>query len=372
MHLVLPVLLALTNPSFAQTEPVVGPPSNRNYVAAVVGLSSYENLPDAVELDFGRSDAAMVAQALQREAFYTQVFLLTDGEATRDGIREVLRTEVPQLVGPNDVFVLYFVGHGLGADLDIPVFMASDSTMEKGQEDGLELGAFAQDLQTWIRADQVLIVTDVIHRNQLDGINFWGPAANEWPRMPKGTMLLSSSQARTPARDGAFGDVFARGIAGEADANRDSLVTAAELLTHLVNSLSEGGQIPAAAGDFDSTMVLAQGVVRAPPGVNDGTGTNFIIVNGTDPEPETDEVYPDYEIVSAKFVWKDGGAQSVRCRDEEISACAPSCYVRTFVAGPCQLQAVYDGVMMTGRKVVLGPGKYDCFRKGGELACTGP
>lgn len=376
--MVLPILLSLSafgqEPSVRIEGPVV-PPPNRNYVAAVIGLSSYEHLPDAVELDFARSDAATVAKVLRRQAFFSDVFLLADGEATKEAIRDVLRTQVPQLVGPNDVFLLYFVGHGIGADLDLPVFLAYDSTLANGQEDGLELTVFARDLQTMIRAETTVIITDAIHRNNLDGINFWGPAASEWPRMPRGTMVISSSQARSPARDGAFGEAFAAAISGGADADRDSLITASELFTSLVNTLSPSGQIPTAAGDFSGGMVVAEGVTaNTVPVVDNGGGTSVVIVDrGATVEPvAVEETYPEYEIRAAKFVWKGGGAQSVRCREQEIAACAPSCYVRTFKAGPCDIEAVYDGVRMEGRHVVLGPGKYDCYRRGGALECAGP
>ena len=353
-------LLALA--ALAQ-EPAPAPiaPGGRSYVAVVVGLSTYQNLPKEVHLDYARSDAATVAQALRDHAGFSTVFLLRDSEATRENIRETLRTKAAQLVGPNDVFVFYFVGHGVGADLDVPTLLAYDSTLQHGQEDGLELQEFARDLQTWTRAGTTLIVSDAIHRNQLDGIYFYGPAADEWPAMPSGTVLLSSSQANSPAKDGAFGQVFADAISGSADSNQDHMVTASELFTFVVGRMTTSGQTPIASGHFEPELVLAQNVT--------GTGAAYVTEqNQKPPEP----VWPDVEIPAAKFVWTEGAAQSVQCREEPVVACAPSCYVRTFKAGPCDISAVIDGVEMTGRAVVLMPGKYDCARKGGELLCTGP
>ena len=62
----------------------------------------------------------------------------------------------------------------------------------------------------------------------------------------------------------------------------------------------------------------------------------------------------------------------MQCREQPVTACAPSCYVRSFLAGPCKLKGIFEGVEMSGEAIVLGPGKYDCMRKGGELVCTGP
>ncbi len=341
---------------------VLVPKEDARFVAVVIGLSSYENLPDPIELNFARSDAAVVDKALREHADFDHVFLLTDAKATREGIRELLRTEVAQLVGPNDVFVLYFVGHGIGADLDQPALLTYDSTVEKVNEDGLELSQFAQDLSTFTQAGTTLIVTDAIHANQLDGVYFFGPAANQWPPMRPNTMLLSSSQADSPAKDGAFGTVFADAIGGAADANQDRYVTAEELEKYLVERVSTVGQIPVAAGDYDPKMVLARGV-SGKPTEPDATQA---------PIPDPNASMPDTIVWSAKFVFREGASQTVECRDEPVKACAPSCYVRNFRAGICNLSAVVEGATITGQVPVVYPGKYDCGLRYGLLTCKPP
>lgn len=346
----------------AEVEP---PPGNRNYVAVVVGISSYDKLPDQVELDFARSDSATVARALREKANFNHVFQLNDGEATKAAVQDILQNQAAQLLGPNDVFLLYFVGHGVGADLDLPILLAHDSTLENGQEDGLELQALARDLQTWTRAGVTLIVTDAIHRNQLDGIYFYGPSATQWPTMPQGTMIVSSSQTSRPAGDGVFAPVFASGIAGSADANRDSYITSSELFTFLLNRLSPEGQIPVAAGTYPPDMIVAQGVT------NENKDVEVIPEDQVEVKPP-EPVYPEYNIDKAKFVWIEGGAQSVQCLDAEVTPCEPSCYVWDFTSGPCKLTAVIDGKSLTGEVVILGRGKYECGRRLDHLECSGP
>jgi len=321
------------------------------------------NLPDAVELDFARSDAATVHKALTEDAKFSHTYLVTDGEATQKRLQTLIREEVAQITGPDDVFLFYFVGHGLGADLGLPTLLSHDSTMENGQEDGLELGAFARDLQTWTRAGTTIIVTDVIHRNQLDGIYFFGPSANQWPTMPQNTVVFSASQAESPGTDGAFGTVFADGVSGAADVNRDTIVTANELLGYLQHRMSPVGQIPVASGQYSDNLVITSGVQAK-------VATESSETNAPIPDPEP--VYPDTEIWSAKFVFHEGESQSVQCRGMDVKACSPSCYVRKFKAGPCDLSAVLDGTRMDGRVIVLWPGKYSCGRKAGDLICTPP
>lgn len=363
-----PAPAAPTGPLAKAPPPLLGdtkpqtPPATRNYVALVVGLATYDKLPKEVHLDFARSDAATVAQALRDQARFDQVFLLRDSEATKEAIRETLRTKVAQFVGPNDVFVLYFAGHGVGADLDTPVLLAYDSTVANGQEDGLELQAFARDLQTFAPSGLSVMVTDVVHRNQIDGIYFYGPAAEQWPSMPKGVMLLSASGPSEPGKDGAFAQVFGNAMGGGADADGDHLVTNLELYTYIARSFEGIGQTPHAAGNFDWLGVVAQDV---------SGGSPVTYVAETDKAPPA-PTYPDIQVSAAKFVWGEGASQSVQCREEPVVACAPSCYVRTFQAGPCEVSAVMDGVQMKGRIIVVAPGKYDCNRKGGDLTCSGP
>ena len=211
-----------------------------------------------------------------------------------------------------------------------------------------------------------MFVTDAIHRNQLDGFYFYGPAADEWPKMPAGTMIISSSASQTAAQDGVFGKIFAEGMGGNADSNRDTLITASELFTFLVNRLSPSGQIPVASGEFEGDMVLAQGVapISAPTGSSGGN---------TDSAPTVITVYPNYRVPKAKFVWEGGANHLIQCREKErAELCSDSCYVWQFKAGPCELKAMYDGTELQGEVIVLQPGRYNCVRSGAELKCDGP
>lgn len=359
-------LLALTFSALAQDEPAtpVQPKPNSNKVAVVIGLSSYQALPDPAELDFARSDAAVVHKALKDKANFTHTFLLTDGEATKESVRSLLRTEVAQLVGPDDLFLLYFVGHGVGSDLDEPSLLVFDSSVSNAREDGLELQAFAQDLGTWAQAGQTVIVTDAIHKNQLDGIYFFGPAANQWPALRDNTLLISSSQADSPAVDGGFGTVFADAVSGAADTNKDGMVIAQELLAYLDRRITPLGQIPVAAGSYAKGMVISQGVK------NDAVVTDPSATNA--PIPDANAMFPDVDVWSAKFVFREGASQTVQCRDKEVVSCSPSCYVREFKAGICNVTAVVDGTALTGKISVVAAGKYDCGLKAGLLNCKPP
>ena len=358
-HLV-PLLLA-SSMALAQEpdDPTRSDPHQPTFVAVVIGLSLYANLPDEVELDFARSDAATVADALQQLAHYPYVFLLTDREATRENITETLRTKAAQFLGPKDTLLVYFVGHGLGNDLGVPTLLAYDSTMENAQLDGFEVGAFARDIATWTRAGQTILVTDAIHKNQLDGIPFHGPAADTWPDIAPSTVVISSSQAGQPARDGGFGVVFADAMAGAADDNSDGVIHSAELFAYLDKRLIGTGQTPVAAGALSDKLAVATGVV---PGLT-----------AVGAQAEVPVITKDYEVYAAKFVFRDGAGQTVSCPGSTVKTCDPSCYVRNFKAGTCTITSVFDGRELRGKTLALVPGRYDCGTRAGEvLSCMPP
>ncbi len=326
------------------------------YVAVVVGITSYANLPDAVELDFARSDAATVGAALKDLGHYDHVYLLTDAEATREEIRETLRTRVAQLTGPSDQLLVYFVGHGIGADLGVPVLLAHDSTLQSGHEDGFEVNAFAQDIATWTRAGSTVIVTDAIHKNQLDGIYFYGPSADQWPNVGPRTMVISSSSVAEPAGDGMFGITFADAVAGSADTDKDEKITAGELRDYLIERLEGSGQTPAFGGTFRDDFVIAEGVTPGLTATGGATGVEL-----------------DFNIYSAKFAFRDVASATIACREAPIKSCEPYCYVRDFRAGPCTMTAVVDGEEVRGVMQVIVPGLYDCgLRADRTLTCVPP
>lgn len=327
------------------------------HVAVVIGVSAYANLPDEVELDFARSDAATVADALKALANFNYVFLLTDREATSERIIETLRVKAAQFTGPNDALVLYFVGHGLGAEISAPHLLAHDATLGDDPVGRFEIAQLATDIATWTRSGTTLIVTDAIHRNQLDSIPFHGPAATDWPGVAPGTLVISSSSSAQAAKDGAFGVAFADAMAGASDADSDGRITGAELVAYLDKRFIGSEQTPQHAGTTD--RVLAVGVT---PGLT-AVGAN----------QDVPVVHKDYEVYSAKFVFRDGAGQTVSCDKAPVKACDPSCYVRNFQAGTCTITAVVDGETFRGKTLALVPGKYDCgLRSDRTISCHPP
>ena len=230
------------------------------------------------------------------------------------------------------------------------------------RRDGFELGQLARDLSTWTKAGSTLVVTDVVHRNQLDGIYFFGPAADAWPSLPAGWMVLSATQANKPGKDGAFGSRFAKAMGGKADIDGDRFVTAAELFSYLVKGHVRVRADPARHRRLRRRHGAGRGRRAAARRVSSAGRCHRARRQhghrrGEAPRAPAGAGGRVPRLLGARgeqFVWAGGSGQTVQCREEPVAACAPSCYVREFKAGPCQLSAIFDGVEMQGEVVVLG------------------
>lgn len=77
--------------------------------ALVIGIGDY----DAVKkLDAPKNDALRVRDFLRKEAGFDYIVTLTDANATRARIEDLMDTDFPSRVRSNDRFFFYFSGHG--------------------------------------------------------------------------------------------------------------------------------------------------------------------------------------------------------------------------------------------------------------------
>jgi hypothetical protein len=103
--------VVLSSPSIQilpQPSPLVGQPGNTRRRALCVGINDY----GSQSLQFCIADAEMWAEALRQQGFATK--LLTDRQASRDGILDELRGLVRDAVA-GDTIVFQFAGHGTTA-----------------------------------------------------------------------------------------------------------------------------------------------------------------------------------------------------------------------------------------------------------------
>ena len=342
-------------PFAAAAAPTEGAPPRR--VAIVVGVSSYEKLPAELQLDTPRTEAARVAAALEQSAGYDEVRLLTDASATMGNISAVMQEELSKTVTWKDLFLFYFVGHGVGGDFGDPRLMFYDSDPEAMDTTSLAVKDLAANLQKWVPSSRYVIVTDAAHDQSLNGLVLLGPTGNDFPVIGQQSFILSSAGPRQAAQAGIFSKSFIEGLSGQADTNADGVITGSELNTFLILAVPNatgGRQLPTVQSKYD-------------PGIE-------IVDRRKEHAAEVAVAasLPSHRVDKAKFVLPPGTAQKVQCRDTQPVACDPSCYLFDVLAGPCQVSATIEGQDYRANVDLLARGLYRCEMTSNGFGCVAP
>jgi hypothetical protein len=350
-------LVALAGSAAAQ-DPVEG-----RRVALVIGLSSYARLPADLAIDTARTDAARVAAALEQGAGFDEVRLLTDASATLDNVQSVLREQVSKEVAWRDLFLLYFVGHGVGGDYGEPRLLFYDTDPDALESTSLTVADLGSQLQKWVPASRYMVVTDAAHEGSLNGLAMLGPTGNDWPVLGSHSFVLSSAAPRQVVHPGVFAKAFIEGMSGQADSNGDGIVSGSELNGYLVVAVPNatgGAQLPTVQGKYDPSLDLAR---RKPVGVAAAAVAAPVAVA---------EPVSTVRVDKAKFVFQGGGSPKVQCVQAPVTTCDPSCYVWDVPAGACRVSMTVDGRELTGEVNVLYRGAYTCGVYRDALQCSSP
>jgi len=219
--------------------------------ALVIGIDDYAHLPD---LRGAVRDAEAVALSLEARDF--EVVLLLDDEATKDRIEDTLYGELAKQVGEADRFLIYFAGHGVpqeGVDESMGYLMPVEA---KKTWDGIEMVQLQRELRNRIRARHILYMADACY----SGLGLSTRAAPvdselpgylkhvaEWPVQLQFTAGGAGEQAHEYAgpdgTHGLFTYHLLLGLDGEADRNRDGVITSAELWPYLQEEVSRRAEM---------------------------------------------------------------------------------------------------------------------------------
>ena len=230
--------------------------------AVVVGVARYAHMPT---LKFTDDDAYQIYAFLKSPAGGAlkddQIRVLIDEEASRKGILKAMR-ETFLKADENDVVVMYFSGHGLPG-----AFLPSDF-------DGFNNRLKHEDVQKIFKeskAKHKLCLADACHsgtmlaaRTPLDGIlrDYY----KAFEQSNGGTALILSSKGDEYSledhglRQGIFSHFLIRGLRGEADKNKNGIVTVQELFGFVdvkVRTYTGNVQNPKLSGVFDPQMPVS-------------------------------------------------------------------------------------------------------------------
>ena len=222
--------------------------------AVVIGIDHYEKWPG---LEFAVADARAVRDTLQKTGF-DDITLITDKEATQRRILTELFHNLPKKVDRNDRVLFYFAGHGQTEDLPgggkkgyiIPVdaeahgYGSTAVSMEQ-----------IRSLTSRISAKHIIFVMDSCYSGL--GLN---RSAGVWPGISDYLRKVSSmrvvqiitaggqgEQVQERQGHGLFTSYFLKAIEGEADLDKDNVVTGTELGAYLrptVSNASRQAQTP--------------------------------------------------------------------------------------------------------------------------------
>ena len=233
--------------------------------AVVVGIASYNHVQS---LKFTKDDAYLMYAFLKSPEGGAipddQITLLIDGNATKDRIMQALHKTF-SLAGPNDAILFYYAGHGLSTgilpiDYDgfnniIPygdiysVFEKNTAKYKFCITDACFAGNFSQYASRGDEIDEVQTVVDKYY--------------NAIKKTAGGTAILMSSKAQEKSveylglRQGVFSHFLIRGLKGEADEDKDKLITILELYNYVekeVRTYTGNNQSPSLFGNFDINM----------------------------------------------------------------------------------------------------------------------
>lgn len=242
--------------------PVATMPQSKVW-ALVVGVASYDHMPALRYTDDDAYRFYAFLKSLEGGALPDeQVRVLIDEEATRENVLSNM-DEVFGMAGPNDLIIFYFSGHGLNGSF-LPIDF--DGFNNKiGHEE--VAAAFNKS-----KARFKLCLADACHSGSLIAMR----SAEPEPELVKfytnlakavsGTALLMSSKADETSlessglRQGVFSHFLIRGLKGEADANKDKVITVQELFDYInekVRDYTGKRQSPVIKGTYDPKMPVA-------------------------------------------------------------------------------------------------------------------
>ena len=222
--------------------------------AIVIGIDSYEKWPS---LEFAVNDAKAITKKL-KETGFDHITVILDKEATQRRILTELFHELPEKVGCNDRLFFYFAGHGQTEDLPkggkrgyiIPV----DGDVSNYGATAISMDQI-RSLSSRIPAKHILYAMDSCYSglglNRSAGVS---PKVSDYLRKISSMRVVQiitaggkGEQVQEKGGHGLFTTYFLHALGGEADFNKDNVVTGTELGAYLrptVSNASGQAQTP--------------------------------------------------------------------------------------------------------------------------------
>lgn len=246
--------------------------------ALVIGIAHYQNLPESAQLQYPDRDAEAVYSTLISEQGgqfpANHVHMLTGPQATRANVLHELQDWLPGVTAPQDRVVVYFAGHGF-ISAGKAYLAPYDIDLKKISDSAIAMDLLGSLIGTRIHGSWKVLITDACHSGAITPETNPAELNQSLLNVHQSIFSLTASRDREQSFEspdwggghGIFTYYVVRGLAGEADANSDGIVTADELAEYVhtnVRTATQGRQNPTSErGSFDPNMVLAYDPARA-------------------------------------------------------------------------------------------------------------
>jgi hypothetical protein len=256
--------------------------------AFVVGISGYLNYEPGQRLQYTDDDATMFAAFLQSAeggAFAKHnIRLLTNEQATRAKIFSDL-SWLSNRVSLGDTVYVFFAGHGQPDTDNRVFFMPFDADPKQPEVLGIRADEFLRMVRERINARDLFLFIDACYSGAVyerdgaaraTGVNVSAEIGARWKeafnaREAKGahaTFLSAAPNQRSwedpELQHGLFTYYLVDGLRGDADRDKNSIVTVSELRRYVVDKVEQhaerrkyGSQTPQVVGGYDPNFPLA-------------------------------------------------------------------------------------------------------------------
>jgi tetratricopeptide (TPR) repeat protein len=279
--------LVLASAAYAQTpqerDLVLGPkrattsspPSGvpRGY-ALIIGISRYQNLGEAQQLQFPESDALAIRGVLTNTAggaFPAEnVHLLLGRQATLQNIRHELEVWLPSVAQPSDRVVVFFAGHGFVKNAR--GYLAGwDVDPDRLDSTAYPMATLGEVLARRVKAQSKVLLTDACHSGKINTETTNESLEAQFSGLPPSFLTLTATTEREQSYEdptlstgfGLFTYYLAEAWNGGADNDPcDGRITADEMIEYVRSRVRRYAkerrlsQTPTARGDYDPAMVL--------------------------------------------------------------------------------------------------------------------
>lgn len=218
----------------------------RTYLVSV-GIADYSGFPTKINnLSLTTNDAQTIANLYSKNTSVIYSLLLNE-KATKNRIVRAIK-KVFNKASKNDIVVFFFSGHGYPGG-----FCAYDGQIEYGE---------IRNAMSQSKSKNKMMFVDACRSGgmRVDGTTMQGAVT---AAKNANVMLLLSSRnnensiERRGMQNGFFTTYLQKGLRGNADANRDRVITAKELFSFVhqgISQISGGKQHPVMWGNFDDNM----------------------------------------------------------------------------------------------------------------------